>query len=106
MGALGAVLVLLLITLLGAAYIISPVDLIPDAIPVVGWIDDLGALGWVIKWWFKRQSRKIAIRIFIIPALCYLAVCWATGVDNAGIVIGVIAAIWGYIAVLRDFHLR
>jgi uncharacterized membrane protein YkvA (DUF1232 family) len=29
-----------LIALLAAVYIISPVDLIPDVIPVLGWIDD------------------------------------------------------------------
>ncbi len=29
---------------LSAVYIVSPIDLIPDFIPVVGWIDDVGAL--------------------------------------------------------------
>jgi len=29
------------IILLAILYILSPVDLIPDAIPVVGWIDDV-----------------------------------------------------------------
>ena len=29
------------ISLLLIAYILSPVDLIPDVIPVIGWIDDL-----------------------------------------------------------------
>lgn len=30
-------------------YIISPIDLIPDTIPVVGYIDDIMLLGWVLK---------------------------------------------------------
>lgn len=30
-------------------YIVSPVDLIPDTIPVVGYIDDIMLLGWVLK---------------------------------------------------------
>jgi uncharacterized membrane protein YkvA (DUF1232 family) len=34
----GLVLVLLLLALL---YILSPIDFIPDVIPVVGWADDL-----------------------------------------------------------------
>ncbi|HEV8322506.1 MAG TPA: DUF1232 domain-containing protein [Myxococcota bacterium] len=40
---------------LGAAvaYLVLPIDLLPDAIPVVGWLDDLGVVGvaWTI---FKR----------------------------------------------------
>ncbi|MFN2260436.1 MAG: YkvA family protein [Psychroflexus sp.] len=28
-------------TVLSAVYVVSPVDLIPDAIPVVGWMDDV-----------------------------------------------------------------
>lgn len=30
-------------------YVVSPVDLIPDTVPVVGWIDDAGALGVLIS---------------------------------------------------------
>jgi uncharacterized membrane protein YkvA (DUF1232 family) len=31
------------------AYVVSPVDIIPDAIPVAGWIDDIFAIRYVIK---------------------------------------------------------
>lgn len=37
----------LMATILGA-YIISPVDLLPDFIPVAGWGDDIGALIFMI----------------------------------------------------------
>ena len=30
-------------------YILSPVDLIPDCIPVIGYLDDLALLSWVLK---------------------------------------------------------
>ena len=37
--------------LLGAVlYIISPLDLIPDAIPVVGWLDDLGVAAFALSY--------------------------------------------------------
>ena len=31
-----------LICALGLLYILSPIDLVPDVLPVVGWLDDLG----------------------------------------------------------------
>lgn len=38
-----------LIVILGLLYVISPIDLLPDVIPVLGWCDDLGVIGFVIK---------------------------------------------------------
>ncbi len=31
----------------GLAYFICPVDLIPDAIPALGYVDDLAVVGWI-----------------------------------------------------------
>jgi len=33
-----------LLLLFAAVYVLSPVDAIPDVIPVIGWLDDLGVL--------------------------------------------------------------
>lgn len=30
-------------------YVISPIDVIPDFIPVIGWIDDIAVVGWAMK---------------------------------------------------------
>jgi len=38
------------------AYLISPIDLIPDAIPVLGWLDDVALASFVLQY----LSRKIA----------------------------------------------
>lgn len=36
--------------LIGAViYVVSPVDAIPDIIPVLGWTDDIGVLAFVVK---------------------------------------------------------
>lgn len=45
-----------IIALLALLYIISPLDLIPDWIPVIGWLDDLGVLAWAARQvYFKRD---------------------------------------------------
>ncbi len=38
-----------IVLILGAVYVVSPFDLIPDWIPVVGWIDDGVVIYLVIK---------------------------------------------------------
>ena len=48
--------------LLGAfavAYVALPIDLIPDFIPVLGWLDDLGVVG-AVAWFLVRDIRKHA----------------------------------------------
>ena len=37
----------LLYILLAIIYVLSPIDFLPDIIPILGWIDDLFALGFV-----------------------------------------------------------
>lgn len=46
----------IIIVLLALIYVISPLDLIPDVIPVIGWLDDLGVLAWAARQvFFKRD---------------------------------------------------
>ena len=40
-------------------YLISPVDLIPDTIPVVGWLDDLGVAGLVLDYVLSRIDAGV-----------------------------------------------
>jgi uncharacterized membrane protein YkvA (DUF1232 family) len=43
---------------LGVLYIISPIDAIPDLIPVLGWLDDIGILGILLTWLMKELDRR------------------------------------------------
>ena len=48
-----------LFAILVAGYVIDPIDLIPDVIPIVGWLDDLGLLGVAI--WLLRSCLPKAL---------------------------------------------
>ena len=47
-------------TALVALYLISPIDLIPDALPVIGVVDDLILVPLAIRWMLKRLPAHIA----------------------------------------------
>ena len=45
-----------IIAVLAMLYVISPLDLIPDFIPVIGWLDDLGVLVWAARQVFFNKA--------------------------------------------------
>ena len=47
-----------LIPLLTLAYVISPIDLIPDFIPVIGYVDDVTVIALVIRMIRKDLARR------------------------------------------------
>lgn len=47
-------------TALIALYALSPIDLIPDMLPVIGVIDDLVLVPLAIRWLLKRLPPEIA----------------------------------------------
>ena len=46
---------------LGILYVLSPLDFLPDLMPIIGWVDDIlvvtGVLGWMIQQWKRRQLK-------------------------------------------------
>lgn len=63
----------------GLLYFLSPIDAIPDWLPVVGFLDDLAVLGWVMKKWSDEldafrvwrdgQSADVLAEISRLPDL-------------------------------------
>jgi uncharacterized membrane protein YkvA (DUF1232 family) len=43
-----------------ALYVISPIDLLPDVLPIVGVVDDLVLVPLAIRWLLKRLPPNIA----------------------------------------------
>lgn len=56
-----------LAALLALVYVVSPVDLVPDALPFVGWLDDIGVIALVLGWTATRV-RHYVDRPALLPA--------------------------------------
>lgn len=46
-----------LLALFAVLYVLSPIDAIPDAIPLLGWLDDVGVIGLVLAWTARSAAR-------------------------------------------------
>lgn len=47
--------------ILAVVYLFSPVDFVPDVLPVIGWLDDLGLLAAVAGWLWRDIERHGAL---------------------------------------------
>ena len=47
--------------ILAVTYLLFPVDLIPDAIPVLGVMDDIG-IGTLALWWLSSATRQFNVK--------------------------------------------
>jgi uncharacterized membrane protein YkvA (DUF1232 family) len=61
-GSYKASLMTVIALIAGAIYILSPIDLIPDFIPILGWIDDGAIIYFLLKRLMYELSRYTASR--------------------------------------------
>ena len=52
------------VILICAALILSPIDLIPDWIPIIGWIDDIVLLALILDYLFEILDTEILLSHF------------------------------------------
>ena len=53
------------VAVLGVVYVLSPVDIVPDLLPVLGWIDDLGVALLVLKQ-IISSAQKLAPKPILV----------------------------------------
>jgi len=46
-------------TALIVLYVLSPIDLIPDTIPILGWVDDVAIVSFGIRWLLGRLPHEL-----------------------------------------------
>ncbi|MBI5546775.1 MAG: DUF1232 domain-containing protein [Deltaproteobacteria bacterium] len=49
------------------AYVVSPIDLVPDVLPLIGWLDDVGVIA-LIAGYYVRQISLYRSRQLKTPA--------------------------------------
>lgn len=54
-----------ILLVLGLVYVVWPLDLIPDAAPFIGWLDDVGVASAVLGWLAIQVSRHEQMRDLI-----------------------------------------
>ena len=98
--ALKRVLIILVLGVLGLVYLISPIDFLPDGIPIIGILDDFGVIGVIVYYWFTRRLWMVAILIFIIPLVVGLLL--GLIFPPLGIIAGIAAMVFGFWKVGTD----
>lgn len=92
------------LAVLGFIYILSPIDFIPDFIPILGWVDDIGVAGWLIKTLISKVARHIALWVWIIPGGLFFCIGIWIGWLHIGAITGGLAMLFGLWKVGRDFE--
>lgn len=68
------VLFSIVITILGLVYIVSPLDFIPDVIPILGWTDDFLVLMIIVGTWAVQLGIILVDVLFNVILLSLIVV--------------------------------
>lgn len=57
-----------MVALFAVLYVLMPFDAIPDTIPIIGWLDDIGIIGLVLAWTAKRVAEYVPKPVVTVRA--------------------------------------
>jgi uncharacterized membrane protein YkvA (DUF1232 family) len=80
------------LAMLVVAYALSPIDLVPDFIPVLGFLDDVILLP-VLIWFIVRQLPDVVVQDCRLQAEAWMAERQAKPVSWAGVLL--VLLVWG-----------
>ena len=95
-------ILILLLAIIGLIYLISPIDLIPDVIPILGWLDDLGIVGVIIGYFIRKVTVSIAFWVIILPSI--VGLCLGLIFRPLGVIAGIATMIYGFWRVGKYFE--
>lgn len=88
-----------IIVALGAvAYSASPIDAVPDAIPVLGWLDDLGVTAIAamnVYQQFAKNQGALTVKIVKYVKWMLVAIIAVAAIAFGGLIVAIIALIKG-----------
>lgn len=85
-----------LIAMAALAYDLSPIDAVPDALPVLGWLDDLGFTAMAalnLYQQFAKDQGALAVRLAKYVKWMLIALIVIAGVAVGGLVAAIVALV-------------
>ncbi|MBO7550369.1 MAG: DUF1232 domain-containing protein [Fibrobacter sp.] len=85
-----------LIAMAAVAYDMSPIDAVPDALPVLGWLDDLGFTAMAalnLYQQFAKDQGALAVRLAKYVKWMLIALIVIAGVAVGGLVAAIVALV-------------
>ncbi len=86
----------IMIAMLALAYDVSPIDAVPDAIPVLGWLDDIGITAFAamnVYQQFAKDQNSTLVKLIRYTKWMLVALVVIAGVAVGGLVAAIVALV-------------
>lgn len=86
----------IVIAMLALAYDVSPIDAVPDAIPVLGWLDDVGITAFAamnVYQQFTKDQNSTLVKLIRYTKWMLVALVVIAGVAVGGLVAAIVALV-------------